>query len=266
MSIKSKLERLKEFIKEKGERGVVVAFSGGVDSATLAFICKEVVKDVIAVTVRSEVMPKYELEDAKRIAEEMGLNHHIIDLSLLSYDEFVRNDESRCYFCKKMMICKIKEFAKDRTVFEGANASDLEGHRPGYRAVLEEENVYSPWVEVDITKEEIREIARMLGLPFYNKRSNTCLATRIPYGDRITLDKLRRIDEAERVIREVLGVETVRVRDHGEIARIEVGRDERVLFFDISKMDKIARILKGLGYRYVTMDLEGYREGSLLKR
>lgn len=253
-------ERLRRFMVDRCKGGVIVSFSGGVDSSTLAFICNELLDDVIAVTVVSEVMPSYELEDAVRIAKEIGLRHQTIELEILSHDEFARNTVDRCYFCKKMMVRKIKEFAREvgiDTIFDGTNASDLNEVRPGYRALVEE-GVCCPWVELGITKDEIVEIARRMGLSFYNKPPNTCLATRIPYNERITIERLKRIERAEEILRNV-GFGVLRVRDHGEIARIEVGRDERSKFFDVKVMDWIVEELTKLGYRYVTLDLHGYR-------
>ncbi len=253
-----KLERLKAFVRDKGREGVIVSFSGGVDSTTLALVCREVV-DVVAVTVDSEVLPRRDLKDAIEIAKRFKLEHHVLNISLLSDENFVKNNEDRCYFCKKRMIKALKEFGRKigvETIFEGTNASDLKGHRPGYRAVIEE-NVYSPWVEFGFTKEEIVAIAKRLGVPI--KSSTTCLATRIPFGESITLKRLRRIEKSEEVLRDVLGVEVVRVRDHGDTARIEVEKNDMTKFFDLEVMERVAKILKSLGYRYVTLDLEGYR-------
>jgi len=151
-----------------------------------------------------------------------------------------------------------------KAVFEGTNYSDLGGYRPGFKAVREKKNVFSPWAEAKISKEEIREIARELGLSTYDKPASPCLATRIAYGERITEDRLKRVESAERVIKKITGVKDLRVRDHGTIARIEVGRTERGLLFDSDVMDRIVDELKKLGFKFVTMDLEGYRTGSLL--
>ena len=254
--IEEKLRALKEFVREKGKDGVVIAFSGGIDSTVLAAICKDLI-DVTLVTIVSDIFPKSEVKKASRIARELGLKHIEIELDLLSDENFVRNTVDRCYYCKKKMIEKLKEF--DRVIFEGTNATDLRKHRPGYRAVLEEENVYSPWVEVGITKDEIIRIAKKLGLRV--GAPTTCLATRIPFNERITRERLKRIEKAEEVIKR-LGVEILRVRDHGDLARIEVGKEERKFVCELS--DEITRELKALGYKFVTLDLEGYREGSFL--
>ncbi len=261
-----KLIKLRKFIEDKGRKGVIVAFSGGVDSTTLAVICKEILKDVVAVTVKSEVIPERDLKDAEKIARDLGLEHHILEISLLSDEDFARNTVGRCYFCKRLMIRAMKGFGRDigiETIFEGTNVSDLKGHRPGYRAIVEE-NVYVPWVEAGFTKEEIRTLAKEMGLPVHDKPSSTCLATRIPFNERITLERLRRIEKAEEIVKAILKLRVVRVRDHGNMARIEVGKDEMTKIFDVEVMDRIAKELKKIGYRYVTLDLEGYREGSML--
>jgi len=259
VKIHSKIERLKDFILNVGKNGVVVMFSGGVDSATLAKLCKDVVDDVFAVTVVSEVIPKSDVEDAKSIAGEIGVDHYILEVNLLSDENFVRNDKDRCYFCKRKMIRKVKEFAFEvgvNCIVEGTNVSELSEDRPGYRAVVEE-GVYSPWVEVGVSKEEIRQIAKMLRLSFHDKPPTTCLATRIPFGNMITHERLKRIEEAENILKN-LNFKVVRVRDYGDVAIIEVGRDERPKFFDVDLMNKISKMLKELGYRYVTLNLEGY--------
>lgn len=151
-----------------------------------------------------------------------------------------------------------------KAIFEGTNFSDLSGHRPGFRAVKEMDDVYSPWAENNFTKEEIRMIAKRMGLSVSDKPPLACLASRIPFGERITAERLIRVGKAEQIIRKITGTRQLRVRDHNGLARIEVGKDERNLFFDTGIMDKIAAELRKLGFKYVTMDLEGYRTGSML--
>ncbi|MBS7288811.1 MAG: ATP-dependent sacrificial sulfur transferase LarE [Candidatus Freyarchaeota archaeon] len=263
-----KYERLKKFILDKGCRGVVVAFSGGVDSSTLAAVCRELLDDkVVVATVVSPLLPQEEVEDAGRVAGEIGVRHVLVECDILSDENFVRNSEDRCYFCKRRVLRALKKVAGERglgVVFEGTSLSDLERHRPGWRAVAEEESVYSPWVEAGFTKEEVRRLARMLGLSVHDKPSMACLASRIPFNERITVERLVRIGRAEAAVRRITGVRQVRVRDHGGLARIEVERDEVKRFLDAEVVRNIVEELKGLGFKYVTLDLEGYREGSML--
>ena len=258
-SLNSKLENLREFIREKGRNGLVVSFSGGVDSATLTAICIDLIDEVIAVTVKSEVMPESEFRDAKRIAKEIGVKHYVVNVEILSNEEFVRNSRNRCYVCKKIMIKNIKSLAKSfgiDVILDGTNASDLRYERPGYKAILEE-GIYCPFVYAKITKEEVRAIARDLGLSFYDKPENSCLATRIPFDERITIERLKRIEKAEKVVKSLTGIGFVRVRDHGYLARIEVRREDLNRFLRCN-IDRVVRSLKDLGYEFVT--LEGYKK------
>lgn len=266
--LNEKYEKLKKFIADKGKDGVIVALSGGLDSSTLAAVCHNVLGEkAVAVTVKSPVYPSEEIKDAKRIAERIGIRHYFVEYDPLSNENFVKNPENRCYYCKKEILECLQKFARKlefKTIFEGTNLSDLSSHRPGLKAIEESENVFCPWVENEFTKEEIRTLARKLGLPFHDKPAMACLASRIPFGERITIEKLRRVEVAERIVREITGVRQLRVRDHNGLARIEVGKDERCLLFDAEKMDKITEKLKHLGFKFVTLDLEGYRTGSML--
>ncbi len=206
------------------------------------------------------------MEEAKITARNIGIKHVLIETDELSNEEFVKNPEDRCYYCKRELLSQLKDFAQKigfNAVFEGTNFSDLHGHRPGYKAVREE-GVYSPWVETRFTKEEVRAISKKLHLTVHDKPSLACLASRIPYGDRITAERLNRIGMAEQIVKNVVGVRQLRVRDHNGLARIELGRDERGLIFNLEVMDKLAGELKRLGFKYVTIDLEGYRTGSML--
>ncbi len=263
-----KLGELKRYIKEKGKNGVVIAFSGGVDSSTLAAISHGVLGEkAVAVTAESPTYTPEELTEARNVAKEIGIKLYVVHTDELSNANFSRNPENRCYFCKKALLNRLMKVAGElgfKAVFEGTNFSDLAGHRPGFKAVQEMESVYSPWVDTGFTKEEIRALAGEIGLYVQNKPSLACLASRIPYNERITAEKLNRIAKAEQTIRKLTGAKQLRVRDHNGLARIEVGKDERNLFSSVEIMDKIASDLKRLGFKYVTIDLEGYRTGSLL--
>jgi uncharacterized protein len=267
-NLSRKYEGLKHFIQEKGKNGVVIAFSGGVDSSTLAAVCYNVLGDqAIAVTAKSPTYPPEEIEEAKEIAKEIGIKHYIIETNELSNENFVKNPENRCYYCKRELLNTLQNFAQKlgfKAVFEGTNFSDLTGHRPGFNAVKEMKNVFSPWVENEFTKEEIRTLAQKLGLSVHDKPALACLASRIPFGEQITEERLNRIGKAEQIIRKISGVRQLRVRDHQGLARIEVGKNERQLLFKVEIIDRIADELKQLGFKFVTLDLEGYRTGSML--
>lgn len=265
---REKIENLKRYIAENGRDGVVIAFSGGLDSSTLAAVSRSILGDkAVAVTAKSPTYPAEELEDAKKVAKEIGIKLYVIETNELMNEKFSRNPENRCYYCKKELLKQLQKTAEElgfKAVFEGTNLSDLTAHRPGFKAVKEAENVYSPWVETQFTKEEIRVLARELGLSVYNKPPLACLASRIPYHEKITAERLERIEKAEQTVRRITGVQQLRVRDHNGLARIEVGKDERKIFGGISIMDRIAYELKKIGFKYVTLDLEGYKSGSML--
>ena len=263
-----KYESVKKFIKEKGKNGVVIAFSGGIDSSTLAAISQDILGGrAVAVTATSATYTPEELEEAKSIAKEIGIKLVVVQTDELLNENFVSNPENRCYYCKKELLKRLLEKADElgvESVFEGTNASDLSDHRPGFKAVKETRRVYSPWVEASFTKEEIRGIAQKLGLSVKDKPANACLASRIPFLERITREKLERISKAERIVREVTGIRQLRVRDHNDLARIEVKKEERPLICSTEIMDKVAYSLKAIGFKYVAIDAEGYRTGSML--
>jgi len=194
-----------------------------------------------------------------------NVEHILVESSELSDPNFVANPPNRCYFCKKSLVkelLKVAEKYRAKAIVDGTNASDISSHRPGYLA-FRESGVRSPLAEIGFTKEEVRVLAKALNLPNWDKPPMACLASRIPYGEQITIEKLNRIAKAESIVKKLTGVALVRVRDHGYIARIEVARNERGKFFSEDIMDKIAEELQKLGYRYVALDLYGYRSGSL---
>jgi uncharacterized protein (TIGR00268 family) len=246
--------------------GVVVAFSGGVDSAVVAAIAHDALgEDALAVTARSETLPAAELEAAERVAEEIGIEHDVVSFSELESEDFARNDDRRCYYCRSMRLGTMDDVAERRgfeTVCDGTNASDVgEGHRPGLRAVAELD-VYSPLLEHDVTKDEVRAIAAEYGLSVADKPSMACLSSRIPTGQRVTEDRLSRIERAERFLRE-WGFSQFRVRDHDGVARIEVGDDELDAALDPDFVAAAREHVGAAGFDHVTLDLEGYRTGSV---
>ncbi len=260
----ARIEKIREAIKAR--ESVVIAFSGGVDSTALAALAFEELGDrALAVTIDSPLFPRHQLETASQAACEIGIQHKILPFSLNSVPYFTANTINRCYFCKKALLETLLEFAEKtgyNAVLEGTNASEIKGeNRPGYRAIQEAgEKIYSPFVEFNVTKEEIREIAANLSLSAAGRPSAACLATRIAYGQPITPEALEKIEKAEDYLLD-LGFTQFRVRLHSNLARIELTEKEIEEAF--RKREKISRHLKTLGFDYVTLDLEGFRSGSM---
>ena len=264
MNVEAKREAALEDLRQFD--GVVIAFSGGVDSAVVAALAAEALgEDAVACTAKSETLPAAELTDAKRVAEEIGIRHEIVSFSELDSEAFIENGDDRCYHCRSMRLGKMFETARElgiETVCDGTNASDPgEGHRPGLRAV-EELNAYSPLLEAGIEKPEVREIAREYGLSVADKPSMACLSSRIPTGLEVTESRLSRVEKAETLLR-TWGFEQFRVRDHDGLARIEVGADELDRALDPEFAAAVRAHLTDVGFDHVTLDLEGYRTGSV---
>jgi uncharacterized protein len=259
--IKEKLERLRQKIAERGN--LLIAFSGGVDSSLLTRVAYDVLSEkALAVTLDSETLPRSELEHARKIAKTIGVKHIIVPSSELRNEEFVKNPPNRCYYCKKGSAKILKHIASYNginSIADGVNRSDLDEHRPGIKA-CDEEGVWHPLAEVGITKSEVRILAKEIGLSNWNKPSMACLSSRIPYGERITGEKLKMIEDAEEVLKS-LGFSQIRVRKHGDIARIELLEDEMKKLFGLK--EKVIKELRRIGFKYITLDLEGYRSGSM---
>ena len=257
-----KLKVLKDYISQF--KKIIVAYSGGVDSTFLLKIATDVLgrKNVLGITAKSETYPSSELNDAIKMAKKFNFNHKIIETSELEIDNFADNPIERCYYCKKELMMKLKAIAKkfnNAVIFDGTNYDDKSDHRPGMKATREL-NIKSPLLEYSFTKNDIRELSREMNLPTADKPSFACLASRFPYGTRITKERLKMIDKAETFLRN-LGVKQVRVRFHNEIARIEVSEEDMKIIMK-NKMVIVSK-LKSFGFNYITLDLQGYRTGSM---
>lgn len=243
-----------------------VAFSGGVDSALLLYAAKEALKErVIAITAKSTVFPERELKSAREFCEKQNIPHFVIEVNELEIEGFRQNPPNRCYICKKHLFFEIIKTARENNlkhVVEGSNLDDEGDYRPGLLAI-KELSVRSPLREAGLRKSDIRAISKALGLPEWGKPSFACLATRFPYGDEITEDKLSMIDRAEQLLLD-MGITQVRVRVHGKIARIEALPEEFQKI--LASREEIYRKFKEIGFDYAALDLLGYRTGSMNER
>jgi uncharacterized protein len=259
--LQNKLQNLEEELNKLHK--VSVAFSGGVDSALLLKIAFECLQDnCIALIGTSPSFPSHELEEAKKLAKEIGVIYEVIETSEMQSPDYIENSPERCFHCRIHSMDDLLRRSKElgfNTLVDGANLDDASDYRPGRKAA-NQLGVRSPLLEVGINKEEVRSLARALDLPVWNKPTSACLSSRIPYGTIITVEALKRINQAELLLKK-LGFKNVRVRHYDELARIELDPEE--FKHAIGKREEITNSLKEIGYTYVTLDLDGFRSGSM---
>lgn len=261
---RAKIGKLESILREMGS--VLVAYSGGTDSAFLLAVANEALgaERVLAVTGVSESLAPYERNDAAEVARQIGAPHLELKTNELADENYASNPTNRCYFCKSELFTHLIDLARERGlawVADGSNADDRGDHRPGMQAG-HERGVRSPLQEAGLTKPEIRYFAKERGLRIWDKPAAPCLSSRIPYGQRVTVKKLQQIGQAELYLRQ-LGFRNVRVRHHDAIARIEVPRADLPRLLDDGVAEGVVRHIKSLGFQYVTLDLQGFRSGSL---
>ena len=264
-SSSEKYTDLLNWFKSKNSR-VMIALSGGVDSAFVAMAARQALgkEKILTATANYKTLAKEELEVAKKIAKEIDVDHIMIEYDELANPNFVKNDSLRCFHCRNELADNLLRVAKEEKIeliVDGSQIDDLEDYRPGMTA-LHQKGICSPLIEAGLNKLEIRYLAKANNLSVYDKPSNSCLASRIPHGSEVTLLKLKKIENSESVIKNISKFRNLRVRDHGDLARIEIDKKEFTKILDPETLQDLVTNLKNKGYKYVTLDLEGYRSNK----
>jgi pyridinium-3,5-biscarboxylic acid mononucleotide sulfurtransferase len=263
MSVITKEERLRELFRTL--ESVIVAYSGGVDSSYVAYVANaELGARAICITGQSASLPVYQNEEIDRVVKSFGLNHEVINTDELELPGYVANNGDRCYFCKDELYGKLETVARSRGIeyiVDGSTLDDLDDYRPG-RQAAKQHAVRSPLIEVGLNKEEVRELSRRATLPTWDKPASPCLSSRIAYGTTVTIERLQKVDRGEEILRE-FGFREFRVRHHDTLVRLEISPAEMDRVLQKEVIDQLAARFRELGFKYVTLDLHGFRSGSM---
>ena len=260
----NKIDELINWFDDKSK--VLIALSGGVDSALVAYAAfQKLGKNAIAVTADYKTLSKDELNSAQKICSEIGIQQIIINYDELENENFVRNDDKRCFYCRDELAQNLIQLGKKldvNTIVDGTQLDDLGDYRPGIEAIRSN-GIRSPLVEIGFTKKQIRNESKRIGLSVYDRPSNSCLASRIPWGQRVTAERLTRIEVGESIIKQILDVNQVRVRDFSGVAKIELEKNDLEQLSDKTKLNEITRKLEQIGFKYIVIDPEGYKSGKI---